>query len=122
MDTMDTRTRTVLNNVLRPNPCFRQITGLRSLVTENGQDLFIIVQQLINKINILENKIQNFNLTNLNDVNTEGVEDNAQLGYDSVSKTWVPFNAESTEPVDEPSEPVINEDEEDTAIDNSKSP
>ena len=103
---MDKKGITALNNALRPNPCFREITGLRSLKTDSGYDLIDIITNMMNKIKSmeqqvifltsktknLEEEIKNLNLGDLRDVNIEEAEDNAQLGYDADSGNWVPFN------------------------------
>ena len=110
---------TVLNNALRPNPCFRQITGLRSLMTDNGHDLIQVIHQMSQRIAQLERIIFNLRLSNLKDVNLDGTEDNAQLGYDSESKFWVPFNPEKeTSPEDIIIENKTDGENEDIIIEN----
>ena len=49
----------------------------------------------MDKIEHLEEKINNMSFADFRDVNLEGAEDNAQLGYDAENSTWVPFNAVS---------------------------
>jgi hypothetical protein len=106
----NTRQITALNNALRSNPCFREITGVRSIKTDSGYDIIEIIQHLLERVDELEKKLQTVDelelkvneltLDDLRDVNLEGVGDNAQLGYDSETTQWVPFNVPS-EDVDE---------------------
>jgi len=122
---MDKKGITALNNALRPNPCFREITGLRSLKTDSGYDLIDIITNMMNKIKSmeqqvifltsktknLEEEIKNLNLGDLRDVNIEEAEDNAQLGYDADSGNWVPFNVgtEDLEDLEDNEDLVDNE-------------
>jgi len=54
---MDKKGITALNNALRPNPCFREITGLRSLKTDNGYDLINIINTIMNKVQNMEKQV-----------------------------------------------------------------
>jgi hypothetical protein len=113
---------TALNNALRPNPCFREITGIRSIKTDSGHDLIQIIQDLLQNVTELQKKINYLTLDDLRDVNLNGVGDNAQLGYDSETKQWVPFNIpsedvdETPNPVDETQHSTVIKDDEVTTI------